>query len=93
MCDDRNSLTPDELKILGIFKKLYWPHQTPCNQIQALATMFPGANANPTAFNSALNSLVVRGCINTQDNLTYCLTACGIQAICAAPSSGGAQCQ
>lgn len=93
MCDNRNSLSPDELKILDIFKDFYWPHQTPCNQIQALAYRFLGANTNPTAFNLALNSLIVRGCISTQDNLTYCLTTCGIQAIGAAPSSGDAQCQ
>jgi len=87
MCDDKNNLTKNELILIGVFKEFYWPNQSPCNQIQALAHRFPGANINPTEFNEALCSLINRGCITTRDNLSYCLTKCGIQAIGAAPQN------
>jgi len=87
MCTNKESLSNEEKRLLDIFKKFYWPAQAPCNQIQSLAPKFPGANTDPTTFNHALNTLLEKGYISTNDNMTYCLTKLGIQAIGAAPPS------
>ena len=88
MCVDKN-LSDEEKRLLDIFEKFYWPNQSPCNQIQSLAHKFPGAKKDPTIFNRALNSLLQKGCIETKDRLSYCLTECGTQAIGAIPPQSG----
>jgi len=93
MCEDKESMSAGEKLILDIFKDFYWPNQTPCNQIRAVSHKYPGANKNPTNFNIALNSLLKRGCIRKlDDNITYCLTDCGIQAIGAIPPNQSVTC-